>query len=111
MSNVKFGTGYGFVVADTPDDLEALYDFITSYREDKNHDQYEFEDTEASAEDMLLAAATKLAEVQEFCGVDFSPEIDMLETIIKNMNRKAKNYLYPQTTVGALYELLEAITG
>ena len=63
-----------------------------------------------SAEDMLLAAATELADAQEVCGVDFSPEIDMIDTVIKNMNRKAKNYLYPQTTVDALYELLEAIT-
>ena len=110
MSNVKFGTGYGFVVAETSDELEALYDFITSYREDKNHNKYEFEDTEVSAEDMLIAAATELADAQEVCGVDFSPEIDMIDTVIKNMNRKAKNYLYPQTTVGALYELLEAIT-
>ena len=110
MSNVKFGTGYGFVVAETLDEAEALYDFITSYREDKKHDKYQSEDLEASAEDMLIAAANELADAQEVCGVDFSPEIDMIDTIIKNMNRKAKNYLYPQTTVGALYELLEAIT-
>ena len=69
MCNVKFGTGYGFVVAETPDELEALYDFITSYHEDKNNDKPEFEDTDVSAEDMLMAAATRLAEVQEFCGL------------------------------------------
>ena len=107
MSNVKFGTGYGFVVAETADEAEALYDFITSYREDKNHDKYQSEDLEASAEDMLIAAVNELADAQEVCGVDFSPEIDMIDTVIKNMYRKVNSYLYPQTTVDALYELLE----
>ena len=34
----------------------------------------------------------------------------MIETIIDNMCRKAEDYLSSQTTIGALYELLEAIS-
>ena len=90
--SVKYGTGYGVVVAETMDEAVALHDFITNYREPKPQEP-------VTVLDMLAATIDMMAEDPH---IDYSDEIAMLSNIYQDIDDYLSKYVCP--TCGKPYD-------
>lgn len=52
--SVKYGTSYGFVVAETPDEARALHEFITNYRSPQEQEPVTVVDMIKATIDMMV---------------------------------------------------------
>ena len=90
--SVKYGTGYGVVVAETMDEAIALHEFITNYRKPKPQEP-------VTILDMLVATADMMAEDPHN---DYYDEIMLLNDIYKYVDNCTPKNVCP--TCGKPYD-------
>lgn len=90
--SVKYGTGYGVVVAETMDEAIALHEFITNYREPKQQESVTVLDMLAATLDMMV----------EDPYIDYSDEIVMLSDIYQDIADYFSKHVCP--TCGKPYD-------
>lgn len=79
MSNVKMMAGYGTVIAETPEEAHALYEFITNYRAPKADPE------PASIPDMLHAVMDMMYDDPD---IDYTDDIIALTKMIERVEGK-----------------------
>ena len=90
--SVKYGTGYGVVVAETMDEAVALHNFITNYREPKPQEP-------VTVLDMLAATIDMMVEDKY---LDYTEEIEVLTNMYQDVEDYLSNYVCP--TCGKPYD-------